>query len=1005
MNKINIKTLLFLNLFQSLSVLGQISQNPNSALTPNAANLGLFGDIPISLFTGTPHISLPLYNLEVGSFILPISIDYHSGGIRPDQKNSWVGLGWTLNAGGVVTRKVNDMPDEYNNPNYSFGDNMGYYYNYSVSDVPNWNQRDYLRNVAQGLKSSLKDTEPDEFSFYIPGHSGKFYLDHKRNWVAQCDKPIKIEFNDSFLEIPFDKTWTRANTYGYSPCFSGFTIITADGARYVFGTNIQSIDFSIDFFAQSIADWVATSWYLTKIILPTKQEIVFSYERKEFDNQMYIAVHHDLGSYTEATGGMFNPQPECSSWTYTSIDASYQGMLLSPVYLTQIASQNAIISFHKSISNELRYEHTVYDYRYSLYSKNTSHLYPFLPLLSSHTVGYPNCLDNLKSYKLDSIVVKDKPWYETHRTIVFEYDQIDTQRLVLNHMTKSGEMPYTFSYNNVTKLPKYLSNKTDHWGFYNNTYAALDSYSMYYNYRNPNAACAKYGILEKITYPTGGYTEFEFEPHDYRKQLNLKRWETCNTLSSNQLAGGVRIKKIKNYRAPNCIPEVKEYYYVTDYIQNKSSATVSSGVLGGQVQYYFDNYIVNAFNDKDIKRKISAFSSFSVLPACHNTLGCHIGYTEVVEKHQDNSFSRFVFTNFDNGHLDDPADAIIQQSRTPYEAYASKSMERGKLILREDFNSQGIKIKSLTISYEKDIPNNNYVRAINASFHNVCPGTAIIYDEGTAYKIYTYLLRPYNETEIFYNPMDGGKMQTISTNYTYTNNKLLSSTNSKNSNGNVIKRTYKYPADFAQLPPYDQMIEKNMWDYIVSQEYYLNNTLVWQTMWNYTQLTSGIFRPNICKSGRNTSETSLHTTTYQYNKDGNIIEIIGDDSSPKVWLWGYYGQYPIVEITNYSYSEVCKLVGNGNETTGQHILNNICYKSEPTTTDWEMINGLRETLAKGQVVVYKHKTIVGMTSMTDPRGITTYYDYDAFGRLKESYIMEDGVKKTLETYDYHYSNQ
>ena len=70
-----------------------------------------------------------------------------------------------------------------------------------------------------------------------------------------------------------------------------------------------------------------------------------------------------------------------------------------------------------------------------------------------------------------------------------------------------------------------------------------------------------------------------------------------------------------------------------------------------------------------------------------------------------------------------------------------------------------------------------------------------------------------------------------------------------------------------------------------------------------------------------------------------------------------------------------------------------------------MINGLRETLAKGQVVVYKHKTIVGMTSMTDPRGITTYYDYDAFGRLKESYIMEDGVKKTLETYDYHYSNQ
>jgi YD repeat-containing protein len=43
-----------------------------------------------------------------------------------------------------------------------------------------------------------------------------------------------------------------------------------------------------------------------------------------------------------------------------------------------------------------------------------------------------------------------------------------------------------------------------------------------------------------------------------------------------------------------------------------------------------------------------------------------------------------------------------------------------------------------------------------------------------------------------------------------------------------------------------------------------------------------------------------------------------------------------------------------------------------------------------------------MTSQTDPRGVTTYYEYDTFNRLKRTYIKENGVEKTIQTYDYHY---
>lgn len=51
-----------------------------------------------------------------------------------------------------------------------------------------------------------------------------------------------------------------------------------------------------------------------------------------------------------------------------------------------------------------------------------------------------------------------------------------------------------------------------------------------------------------------------------------------------------------------------------------------------------------------------------------------------------------------------------------------------------------------------------------------------------------------------------------------------------------------------------------------------------------------------------------------------------------------------------------------------------------------------------------------MLTSTDPSGITTYYDYDSFGRLKETYIYKDNIvsaanKQIIQSYDYHYQNQ
>ncbi|MDR0506004.1 MAG: hypothetical protein LBH32_04180, partial [Dysgonamonadaceae bacterium] len=806
----------------------QISQEPLSALSPNAANLGLYGNIPVSHYTGIPDIVIPLYEIKVKDFVLPVSLSYHASGIQVDQRAGWTGVNWSLFAGGVITRTVNSAPDDYNNPNYSTGGNAGFYFNYDLLNTASWNQRSYLRSIAQG-NQSLKDTSPDEFSFSFDGYNGKFYLDHTRNWQVQCDKPVKIDFDNTWLQIPFSKTGTRAANYGYFPCFSGFTITAEDGTKYQFGKNIEAIDFSIDFFTQHLDDWVATAWYLTKITLPSRQEINFTYERNEFNNQMYIAVHHDISLSTESSGGIFNPQPACSSWNYDPIEYCYQGKLISPVYLKEITTDNVMVSFTKSLSNELKYGQAIYNGKYyDWYQHSSSAQYPFLPVIQSQQYGYPGCLDQLKWYKLDAITVTNKNQTEILKTINFNYNNSTVERLFLESMVESGKKPYVFSYYNKESLPGYLANKSDHWGYFNNTCASFLNYGNYYSYRNPNASVLKYGILTNISYPTGGYTEFEYEPHCYRKQLNIERWNPCSTLSSNQLSGGLRIRQIKNSSTPQGPAQVvKEYYYVSDYLQNGANASVSSGVLGGQVQYYFTDYTVYAFNDNNIRRRMSVFSSISVLPSCQNTGGSHIGYTEVIEKYPDNSFTRYQFTNFDNGYLDEPADAIIQQSRTPYEHYASRAKERGRLLLKEDYNANGEKVKSRNIVYEKDAVSNNYVRAMSATFKNVCPGTAVSYDEGTLYKIYTYSFRPKTEIDSIFDGSNGNIVTQMQ--YLYNSQKLLSETRFTERPGKTHKTMFQYPfeiTDSPDSPVFQQMTEKNMLANYVRKVDYVNHRII-----------------------------------------------------------------------------------------------------------------------------------------------------------------------------------
>lgn len=86
------------------------------------------------------------------------------------------------------------------------------------------------------------------------------------------------------------------------------------------------------------------------------------------------------------------------------------------------------------------------------------------------------------------------------------------------------------------------------------------------------------------------------------------------------------------------------------------------------------------------------------------------------------------------------------------------------------------------------------------------------------------------------------------------------------------------------------------------------------------------------------------------------------------------------------------------------MIHTISAKQNPEISDFSIINSLRTSvdLPNAQVTTYTYKPLVGIASMTDPRGVCTYYEYDTFGRLIRLYYKENETEKTIQSYDYHY---
>ncbi len=521
--------------------------------SPTASSLGQYGNVPVSNYTGIPNISIPLYTVKSGEIEFPVTLSYHASGIKVAQEAGWVGLGWALNAGGVITRSVMGLDD------LKVG---GYVTTLEMpstsSNLANFNDPDFSipAQIAayNDIKNGVKDGQPDIFYYNFLGQSGKMIFERTSSPDIQG--------------IPFEQTNTK---FSYNKDNKEWTVTDGNGWKYFFGTIEETQNHSPgnptnqfstlkgrDFYRITRMDTIGilspnhsiSAWYIDKIITPKGDEVTFEYDERERGTigQIYYSEKEGYEFTNLYTSNRYDDFYS-GAYDYVEYNLSANMQWTSDVYLNRINFENGYIDFQTTDKEDMRRDH------WAVLGNDSK----------------PQKLSTLEIYNLWGEPIKKVTFdYSYFNGNISSYNKENYWRLKLNSVQESfyndsNESystipPYSFTYNSIN-LPAKNSASIDHWGYFNghdNDHVAeyykqdvssnllsgspllvqqeytdrTQKYFMpfmvikepYENivgqtpfsrgaFRGVDVDKMQASILQRIKYPTGGATKFTFEPN------------------------------------------------------------------------------------------------------------------------------------------------------------------------------------------------------------------------------------------------------------------------------------------------------------------------------------------------------------------------------------------------------------------------------------------------------------------------------------------------------------
>gem|GEM_PF-4930159 len=441
-------------------------------VSPEAASLGTYGQVPVSLYTGRVNPTIPVYEVKVKNFILPVSLNYNSNGLKVTEVPTRVGLGWSLFAGGVITRNMIGLPDESDN-GYSGANSIG-----TIIEA-----RGFTQTQLKYFQEGTWDTFVDEFYFNFSGYSGKFIRNVNKEYVSTPFNNLKISSNAGSM-------------------LTSFTIVDESGIKYYFNDYETTMTETLGPGDSGFTTYTS-AWYLSRIEFLNGESIDFTYTSStgQLGQPMSVSeTNYQLIRYTSS-----DPQftPACSMPDSKLVVAP---LIVGVQQLSRIDFPTGYVEF---IEGGARLD---------------------------VSGNYGNTLGAVEVHYLNGDLLKK---------VEFGYDYLgntsdNSARLILRSVTDQS-LKYTFDYYNENdNYPSFDINinsyySQDAWGYFNgmsNTSLIpattvnlnnpdIDIFTMGAANRNPRPDKALYGMLKRITYPTGGTTEFQYEANDYYNQEEM----------------------------------------------------------------------------------------------------------------------------------------------------------------------------------------------------------------------------------------------------------------------------------------------------------------------------------------------------------------------------------------------------------------------------------------------------------------------------------------------------
>lgn len=571
------------------------------------------------------------------------------------------------------------------------------------------------------------------------------------------------------------------------------------------------------------------------------------------------------------------------------------------------------------------------------------------------------------SYQLDEIAVKFG--YSTPYSFKFTYEVKSGKRRFLSSINQVGLPGYKFTYYHPA-------------GSYPEpTTPALDDY----NYWTGGETDA--GLLTKVEYPSGGYSVFTFESHSYTKKVATQlllvnqRFVVDNRLRNSFysiMVSGMRIQSITHYDSD--WTKIKELKY-----------TYQDGTLLRSLPY------TTLINDTEVTLHDAWDENYNIGEP-------HMGYSEVKEQYTDNSYVTYRFSDYTlNPDLyEGNCRYSIDASNHPIEGFElianylgrrnSNSYKRGHLLRKTYYNSHGAEVKKEAFEYMGVNSDNEQ------EFIGMPSPSDLNYDDKyvvrfralpfgcVSNKIYVQscpLLSKVEKTKF-----ESGYLKDI-TRYKYNESGLLKE-QTRTRDGVIHKNAYRYPSDYGAANPYYEMVNRHMLSPVVEQAEYLEGSKLSTTKNNY-KLFNNIPVVDIVQLGTGNSSLEDRVQYHNYDSYGNPLYVTKDNDEKVVYLWSYGGQYLVAKIENATYSQI----------NGYISLEAL---SRAIVPDMQQVEALRSILALSHTLItsYEYEPLVGVRKVTDPRGVTTYYKYDGFGRLT---FEEDHNRNIIKAYDYSYTNR